>query len=50
VLKKPVSVKSTRVDLTITGSESIKLRIPDVDLEIARNMSNLELTVVTLYG
>lgn len=36
--------------LTRTVSESIKLRIPDVDLEIAPNMSNLELTVVILYG
>jgi hypothetical protein len=37
------------VGLTLTGSESIKLRILDVDLEIARNMSNFELTVVILY-
>jgi len=38
------------VGLTLTGSESIKLRIPDVDLETARIMSNLELTDVILYG
>lgn len=48
MLKRPGSVKTTRVGLILTGSESIKLRIPDVDLEIARNMSNLELTVVNL--
>jgi hypothetical protein len=27
----------------------MKLRIPHVDLEVARNMSNIELTVVILY-
>lgn len=37
------------MSLTLTGSESIKLRIPGVDLEIARNTSNFELTVVMLY-
>lgn len=43
-------LKATRVSLTLTGSESIKPRIPAVDLEIVRIMSNLELTDVILYG
>jgi hypothetical protein len=50
VLQNAVCVKTTLVGLTHTGSEFIKFRILGVDLKIARNMSNFELTVVMLYG